>query len=349
MLKDEQGRDLTRDADLVAPELTEKQQEEAEERTSVSAVVVHETIRQDGEEELSRPTSALAWSGLAAGMSMGFSFVGQSLLRAHLPNQPWRPLLVNLGYPLGFLIVIIGRQQLFTENTLTAIIPLLARRNLATLIQVARLWSIVLLANLLGAHLFAWVAGNTPMFSRAVQHAMLQLSTEAAHVTFGSAILRGIFAGWLIAMVVWMLAASDAGRIPIIVILTYAVGLAGFTHIIAGVSRSSLFGHGGRDELGCNRLRLFASDFDREHHRRCFANRRHQSRTGGCRHEQEEAARWPKRAPERPLACYDHAWCASSIELIGVRLLYSWLPSLSLGNPRSRPRRIPLLSMFFSA
>lgn len=110
-----------------APELTEKQQQEAEERTSVSALVVHEAIRYDGEEELNRPVSALAWSGLAAGMSMDFSFVTQALAYAHLPDARWRPLLVRLGYPVGFLIVmIIGRQQLFTENTLTAIIPLLA-------------------------------------------------------------------------------------------------------------------------------------------------------------------------------------------------------------------------------
>ncbi len=222
------------DPAVAAPELTERQQQEAEDRTSVSAVVVHEAIRHDGEEELNRTASALAWSGLAAGMSMGFSFVGQALLRSYLPDQPWRPLLVRLGYPIGFLIVIIGRQQLFTENTLTAIIPLLARRNVETLWQVIRLWAVVLLANLVGAHLFAWVVGNTPMFNRDVQHSMLQLATQAADVTFGSAVLRGIFAGWLIAMVVWMLAAIDTGRVAVIVIMTYLVGLSELTHIIAG-------------------------------------------------------------------------------------------------------------------
>src|SRR5689334_18565020 len=103
------------DPDVVAPELTEKQREEAEDRTSVSVDVVHEAIRHDGEEELRRPMSALAWSGLAAGMSMGFSFVGQALLYADLPDTRWRHLITGLGYPLGFLIVIIGRQQLFTE------------------------------------------------------------------------------------------------------------------------------------------------------------------------------------------------------------------------------------------
>jgi formate/nitrite transporter FocA (FNT family) len=141
---------------------------------------------------------------------------------------------VRLGYPLGFLIVIVGRQQLFTENTLTAIIPLLARRNLSTFALVLRLWVTVLIANMVGAHLFAWVVGNTPMFKPDIQHAMLILGKEAANVTFGAAILRGIFAGWLIAMVVWMLAAIDTGRIAVIVILTYIVGLAGLTHIVAG-------------------------------------------------------------------------------------------------------------------
>jgi formate/nitrite transporter FocA (FNT family) len=220
--------------DVVAPELTERQKEEAQERTSVSATVVHETVRYDGEEELHRPISALAFSGFAAGMSMGFSLVAMALFRAYLPDEPWRPLVARLGYPMGFLIVIIARQQLFTENTLTAIIPLLARRDLKTFARVIRLWTVVLLANLAGAHLFAWVVGTTPMFLPEVRSAMLALAKEAAAVSFGEAILRGIFAGWLIAMVVWMLAAVDTGRLAIIVFMTYIVGLASLTHIIAG-------------------------------------------------------------------------------------------------------------------
>jgi len=220
--------------EVAEPELTEHERQEAEDRTSVKATVVHETIRYDGEEELNRPSAALAWSALAAGFSMGLSLVAMALFRAYLPDAPWRPLIARLGYPLGFLIVITGRQQLFTENTLTAIIPLLVRRNLETLLRVARLWAVVLVANLAGAHLFAWVVATTPMFHPEIRHAMFELAKEAADVTFGVAILRGIFAGWLIAMVVWMLAAVDTGRLAIIIIVTYIVGLAGLTHIIAG-------------------------------------------------------------------------------------------------------------------
>jgi formate/nitrite transporter FocA (FNT family) len=224
----------TKEADEQTPDLSEDQRREAQDRTSVSAVVVHEAIRRDGQEELNRPISALAWSGLAAGLSMGFSFVAEALLHAELPDRPWRSLIVSLGYPLGFLIVILGRQQLFTENTLTAVIPLLTHRNWSTLIKVARLWLIVLAANLVGAHLFAWVAGNTPMFKPNVQHAMLEVAQQSMDVTFGAAIIRGIFAGWLIAMVVWILAAVDVDRVLVIVVLTYTVNLAHFTHVIAG-------------------------------------------------------------------------------------------------------------------
>ena len=219
---------------LAAPEIDEHEAKEIEERIAVSAPVVHEAIRHEGERELKRPTSALAWSGLAAGLSMGFSFITEGLFQSLVPDRPWRPLIVSLGYPVGFFLVIIGRQQLFTENTLTVIIPLMARRNLTTLFQVMRLWITVLVSNLLGAHAIAWVLGNTNAFSPGVRDALNQIGHKSAEVGFGVAILRGVFAGWLIAMVVWLLAAADSRRLGIIAIPTYIVGLAGLTHVIVG-------------------------------------------------------------------------------------------------------------------
>ncbi len=72
------------------------------------------------------------------------------------------------------------------------------------------------------------------MMTREVQEAMKQLAIQAANVSTGTAVLRGIFAGWLIAMVVWMLAAANTERIAIIVTLTYVVSLANLTHVIVG-------------------------------------------------------------------------------------------------------------------
>jgi formate-nitrite transporter family protein len=220
--------------DESTPKLTTKDKREAEKRVAVTALVVHEAIRKQGDEELARPASALAWSGLAAGLTMSFSLIAEGLLRSHLPEAPWRPLLVSLGYPFGYLIVILGRQQLFTENTLTAVIPLLAYRDIATGIRTLRLWSIVLAANLAGAHLGAWTLAHAHIFPPDVQSAFAEIGREAASVTPGAAILKGILAGWLIAMVVWLLASARGGHIAIIAILTYLVGLGQFTHVIAG-------------------------------------------------------------------------------------------------------------------
>jgi formate/nitrite transporter FocA (FNT family) len=220
------------ESQLPSVELQEK--ELVEKHKSLAPRVIHEAIRSSGEEELERPTSALAWSGLAAGLSMGFSFVTEALLRAYLPDNEWRRLIVALGYPVGFVIVIMGRQQLFTENTLTAVIPFMAHANRKTLGKVLRLWFVVLVSNIAGAHLFALTVAKTRVFQPEIQTALYQLGVEAADVGFGLAILRGIFAGWLIALVVWLMAATEETSIAVIFILTYVVGLAGLTHVIAG-------------------------------------------------------------------------------------------------------------------
>ena len=212
----------------------ERDVREAERRTAIGAHVVHAAIRLEGEEELARPSSALFWSGLAAGLSMGLSMVAEGVLRAGLPDESWRPLAAKIGYSFGFVVVILGRQQLFTENTLTPILPLLQNRKMETLLQVLRLWLVVLAANLLGAAIFAWVAGNSEAFPPPVRHAFLEIGREAIAVSFGNAVLRGIFAGWIIAMVVWLLPFADAGRVAVIVGLTWLVAAAGLTHIIAG-------------------------------------------------------------------------------------------------------------------
>jgi formate-nitrite transporter family protein len=165
---------------------------------------------------------------------MGMSLVVEGLLQAHLPDTPWRVLIVRLGYTFGFLMVIGGRQQLFTENTLSPIIPLLERRNLATLQKVITLWAAVLVANITGAHIVAWVLSNTPAFPPDVQHAFDQIAHEALGAGFWTVVLRGIFAGWLIALMVWIMASLDTARLPVILIMTYMIGLGGFSHIIAG-------------------------------------------------------------------------------------------------------------------
>ena len=216
------------------PELSTSENEEVQARTTISAVVVHESVREEGIRELKRSSLALGWSGLAAGLSMGFSLVAKGLFHTYLPDAAWRPLVENLGYCVGFLIAVLGRQQLFTENTLTVILPLLAQPGRRVFLQVARLWAVVLASNLLGTFRFATIIAHVPVFPPAVQMSFLQLSQQSVSGAFGLTLVKAIFSGWLIALMVWLLPAAEATRLQVIIIITYLVGLGEFTHVIVG-------------------------------------------------------------------------------------------------------------------
>jgi formate/nitrite transporter FocA (FNT family) len=165
---------------------------------------------------------------------MGFSFLAEGLLRSHLPEADWRPLIAKLGYSVGFLIVILGSQQLFTENTLTPILPLLRRRTMSCLRNVLRLWGAVLVANFIGAFLFALALGRLDVVDPEVQGALSALSAEALKPDVLRTLLHAVYAGWLIALMVWMLPGAESGKAFVIVVMTYLVGIGGFAHIIAG-------------------------------------------------------------------------------------------------------------------
>lgn len=219
---------------MAAQSKSEKKEKQIRERESPPGEVIYQAVYREGEHELTRNNTELALSGLSAGLSMGFSLVAEGLLRSRLPDAPWRPLLTKLGYAVGFLIVVLGRQQLFSKTTLTAILPLLRNKKLAMLRNVLRLWAVVLVANLVGAFIFAWLLGHTNFFEENVRQSFMKIAQESVAPAFGTLLLRGILAGWLIALMVWLLPFADSARIWVIIVLAYLVGLAGFPHIIAG-------------------------------------------------------------------------------------------------------------------
>ena len=215
-------------------QLSGQERKEVERRSAPRAVVVFETIRHEAIEELARNNSALFWSALAAGLSMGFSFIAEALLQAALPDTEWRPLLSKLGYSTGFMIVILGRQQLFTENTLTPVIHVLRERSVKVCCEALRLWGVVLAANLLGTLIFGVGLYHAEVFAPHQALALEAVAQHAAARDFGTTFLSAIFAGWLIALMVWLLPVAETARVGVIVIITYLVGLGGFSHIIAG-------------------------------------------------------------------------------------------------------------------
>lgn len=226
--------------------------EEVEHRLRLRAPVIYEIIRQEGEEEMRRPLGSLWWSGIAAGLSIGFSLVAQAILRHHLPDASWRPLVDNLGYTVGFIIVILGRQQLFTENTITPILPLVAHFNRRTLWCVARLWGVVFAANMVGTFVFALFNALLPGTISDVMDAMLEISRHAIDKSWFDLFVRGIGAGFLIAVIVWITPSAEGAKLHVVVIFTYLIAIADFSHIIAGSAEAFLLvvtGHLGIFEM----------------------------------------------------------------------------------------------------
>lgn len=219
--------------------LDESGRELAARHATPDALVIHEIIREEGETELERTNIALALSGLAAGLSMGFSFLTEALLQAGVPAGVWQHTLASLGYSIGFILVVLARQQLFTESTLTAILPVITRRNFKTLLAAGRLWAIVLATNLAGTWIFAALVHTHGIFPDDVNNAMQSLAQAAIPPAFSATLLRAFFAGWLIALMVWILPSAQSARLLTVLIVTYVVALARLSHIVAGSAEAA--------------------------------------------------------------------------------------------------------------
>jgi len=225
---------MTDQAGVNSPHLDEQGQQQAQDHAALAPLVIHEIVRAQGQQELERSFSGLAWSGLAAGLSIGFSFVAQAYLQAGLPEAHWTRLVSSFGYSLGFLIVVLGQQQLFTETTLTALIPALTERRLSTLLRTLRVWIIVLCANLIGTLIFGAIAARHGVFTPDAYAAMSTLAAETTAHPFWETTVRAGASGWLIGLMVWLLPGAGPARPLIIILLTYTIAMCQFPHIIAG-------------------------------------------------------------------------------------------------------------------
>lgn len=202
--------------------------------TRLSARLIYEVIRRDGDEELSRPFVSLVWSALAAGLLISLSVIAQAVLHQHLPAAEWTILVESIGYSVGFLIVILGRMQLFTENTITTVLPVISRRSLWCLQRTARLWAIVLLANLVGAMVAAWFLSLPALVSAEFLESLLAVARHAVEGEAGNNFIRAIPAGVLIAAIVWVMPSAGGNSFFVILSLTWLMAAAGFAHAIAG-------------------------------------------------------------------------------------------------------------------
>jgi len=231
-------------------DLNPQEKREVRQRKSIPARVVHEVVRQQGIEELERPALSLLWSGIAAGVGIGLSILGVAILATALPPVGKRTAVSDLGYALGFVVVILGRLQLFTESTVTAIIPLATHPTWQSLLRTGRLWAVVFVANLIGTFAFAlyvWAGGlGLPELTASV----LDVAQVAVGRDPGTVFLSAIPAGFLIATLVWALPSAEGQKLWLIIVLTGMIELGHFSHVVAGSAAAWLTVLAGQQSLG---------------------------------------------------------------------------------------------------
>jgi formate/nitrite transporter FocA (FNT family) len=204
------------------------------ERGSGSAKVVHEVIRRSGDQELGRPLKSLLFSGFAAGVAVSASLLAQAFLQMRLPDAPWASLIVSLGYATGFVIVILGNMQLFTESTITAVLPIATRPTAHNLRRLLRLWMAVFVANMAGTFLVAILMARQIIIGTDALSAALDLSRAILTHDVPATILTAMPAGFLIASIAWILPNARGGEFWVILLVTYVVAIGGFSHVVAG-------------------------------------------------------------------------------------------------------------------
>ncbi len=201
---------------------------------------IHRAVIEEGEKELDRPIASLFFSGLAAGMAISASLIAEGALYEGLPDTPWRHLVVALGYPIGFLLVILGRMQLFTESTITAMLPLVAKPSRWALGRTLRLWGVVLVANLIGTAITGGAIAAGVLGTPPLHDAMIEVSMKITQLGPWATFVNAIPAGFLIAIVAWALPNAREQAFLVIFGVTYVVALGGFSHSIVGSDQAFL-------------------------------------------------------------------------------------------------------------
>jgi formate/nitrite transporter FocA (FNT family) len=179
--------------------------------------------------EIATGMRELLFSALAAGFAITLTFLGHAVLSAYSPKNE---AIAAFLYPIGFIYIILGRYQLYTENTLPPVTLVLTR--LASLPLLFRIWGIVLFGNIIGAGLGAFVLANSHVLSPEAMRAGAKFAKHGLELAWWDVFLRALFAGWLVAGVVWIThAARDTiSRIFIVYIAFYTISATEIYHVV---------------------------------------------------------------------------------------------------------------------
>ncbi|MDQ2676314.1 MAG: formate/nitrite transporter family protein, partial [Actinomycetota bacterium] len=214
--------------------MAERDRSEDGESSRPHALDIYERICDDTAEELSRPEGSLFFSALFAGFAIGLSALAVALTTVILtPEVKSTAFIAALLYPIGYVVVIVGRSQFFTENTLYPVMLSMRRREFVN--RTGRLWAIVFTMNLVGALIFALLAVKTDALDPSVQSELVSNGLKYTEGTFIDTFWSAVIVGFLLASVAWLVEGCDTvtGRIAVIWGLTFLVSLASLDHSVA--------------------------------------------------------------------------------------------------------------------
>ena len=238
------------------------QKERVNDKLRLHSATIYEIVSREGSSELSRRYSALAWSGLAAGFCISFSMLPEAYIKMFMPDKVYAPLIENMGYTFGFIIVIMARLQLFTENTITVMLPVFENPAWRNINKTLKLWAVVFASNLVGTFIVALLMTKFSFATPAHLESIIEVSHHAIHRDLWDVFVQGIPAGFLIATLVWMLPSAESNEFLVIFLMTYLIAIGDFTHVVAGsaeafvlflsndISLAGAFGYIGAAGLG---------------------------------------------------------------------------------------------------
>ncbi|MEO8226043.1 MAG: formate/nitrite transporter family protein [Gemmatimonadota bacterium] len=222
-----------------APSSRRSPEHEAKSGTRLSAPEIHDNVLSEATDELERASLSLLLSSFASGLAIGFSLLGAAFASSLVP-EAYGHAAASAAYPLGFIFVIMARSELFTENTLTPVLPFLHRRDRGTFGKMLRVWAVLLTGNLAGTFIFSWVMSRTPSIPEYLKPFMLEISEKTTSTTFGTTVYQAVFAGWLIALLTWVLASTrqTGAQLVLIWLITAAMSAFEFKHSIVGATEA---------------------------------------------------------------------------------------------------------------
>jgi formate-nitrite transporter family protein len=192
----------------------------------------------EGLREINRPPLGLLISGISAGLEVSFSVFLMGVLLTLVKEPPASPIaaiMIANAYSIGFIFVILGRSELFTEHTTRAIYPILA--NHAPLSALLKLWVIVLAGNLVGTAIFSeFTVIIGPALGVIDMHALGEVGKEVVAHHWWVIVLSGLMAGWMMGLLSWLVTAGrdTISQVFFVWVITSAIGICHFHHSIVG-------------------------------------------------------------------------------------------------------------------